>query len=122
MTDILVALLLLVGAFLCLSAALGVTRFPDVYSRMHAASKAGTLGVGVLFVAVAVQFSDIDITIRALVGIAFFILTAPISAHLLARAAYWAGVKPWSGTGVDHLAGRYKKDLHRLDGFPFDNQ
>ncbi|WP_342642902.1 monovalent cation/H(+) antiporter subunit G [Rhodoligotrophos ferricapiens] len=122
MIELLTAVLIFLGCFLCLSASVGILRFPDVYARMHAASKAGTLGIGFLFAAVAVHFSDVDITIRAVVGILFFVLTAPISAHLLARAAYWAGVKPWAGAGVDHLSGRYHKEMHRLDAYPFDKE
>ena len=122
MIEIITAILILIGAFLALSASLGLVRFPDLYARMHAASKAGTLGAGCLFAAAAVHFSDTEITIRAIVGIIFFVLTAPISAHLLARAAYWAGVKPHDQSGVDQLAGRYKKEMHRLEPYPFDKQ
>ncbi|WP_137390300.1 monovalent cation/H(+) antiporter subunit G [Rhodoligotrophos defluvii] len=113
---------IVLGSFLCLSAAVGILRFPDVYARMHAASKAGTLGLGFLFLASTVHFGNLEITIRAAVGVLFFVLTAPISAHLLARAAYWAGVKPWEGAGVDQLSGRYHKETHRLDGYPFEKR
>ncbi|WP_237154855.1 monovalent cation/H(+) antiporter subunit G [Oryzibacter oryziterrae] len=88
------ASLLLVGSIFALTGALGLIRFPDVYTRMHAASKAGTLGSGFCLAALAVHAPTLDVMPRALVAIAFFMLTAPISAHLLARAALLAGYMP----------------------------
>lgn len=122
MLDLISALLIVIGAFLCLSAAVGLVRFPDVYARMHAASKAGTLGIGCLFLSAIFHFSNFPIGVLCLLGIVFFVLTAPVSAHLLARAAYRIGVKSWSGAGVDHLAGRYDKVDHRLTGHPFEGE
>jgi multicomponent Na+:H+ antiporter subunit G len=58
---------------------------------MHAASKAGTLGSGFCLLAVAVHASSFDVATRAIAAVLFFLLTAPISAHLLARAALLAG-------------------------------
>jgi multicomponent Na+:H+ antiporter subunit G len=84
---------LLVGAAFALVGALGVIRFPDVYTRMHAASKAGTLGSGFCLIAVALAGSSVDVTTRAIAAVLFFVLTAPISAHLLARAALMAGYR-----------------------------
>ncbi|WP_181704310.1 monovalent cation/H(+) antiporter subunit G [Chthonobacter albigriseus] len=95
---VLTGILLLVGAGFALIGALGVLRFPDVYTRMHAASKAGTLGSGFCLLAVAVNETSFDVTTRALAGVIFFLLTAPVSAHLLARAAVLAGYVPL-GTG-----------------------
>ncbi len=100
--------LLIVASIFNLIAAIGLLKFPDVYTRMHAASKAGTLGSGLMLVAIAVHSGEATIASRALAGVAFFLLTAPISAHLLARAAYVAGIAPWSGTEIDHLKGHYK--------------
>lgn len=82
---------LLIGAAFGVVGALGVLRFPDVYTRTHAASKAGTLGSGFCLLAVALSADSIDVSTRALVGVVFFMLTAPVSAHLLARAAFRAG-------------------------------
>ncbi len=89
--DLLGAASLLVGAAFGVVGALGVLRFPDVYTRTHAASKAGTLGSGFCLLAVALGTESIDVATRAAVAIIFFMLTAPVSAHLLARAAFRAG-------------------------------
>ena len=102
--DLLVAALLLVGTLFALVAALGLVRLPDLYTRMHAASKAGTLGSGVLLVALAIADGTGGTASRALAGVVFFLLTAPISAHLLAKAAYGVGYKLWSGSVLDEMA------------------
>jgi multicomponent Na+:H+ antiporter subunit G len=85
--EIAIAFLLLSGALLALIAALGLFRLPDLYTRMHAASKAGTAGSGLLLLAVALQSGDAGTWLKCLAAIAFFFLTAPVSAHLLAKAA-----------------------------------
>ncbi|MCK3775479.1 monovalent cation/H(+) antiporter subunit G [Ensifer sesbaniae] len=100
---VLVAALLIVGAVFSLLAAIGILRFPDLYTRMHAASKAGTIGSGLLLLAAGVHSLDAAILIRALAGFFFFVLTAPISAHLLAKAAHQAGHKLTKLSVVDQL-------------------
>ncbi|WDZ78876.1 monovalent cation/H(+) antiporter subunit G [Ensifer adhaerens] len=100
---VLVAALLIVGAIFSLLAAVGILRFPDLYTRMHAASKAGTIGSGLLLLAAGVHSVDAAILIRALAGFFFFVLTAPISAHLLAKAAHQAGYKLTKLSVVDQL-------------------
>ncbi len=95
--------LMVVGAALMLLAAVGVVRMPDLYSRMQSATKASTLGVGCTMLAVAVDFTDLAITTRVVLIVAFVFLTAPISAQMLGRAAYHAGVPLWKGTTLDEL-------------------
>lgn len=111
----LTGVLCLVGAFFVLVAAIGVLRLNDLYMRMHAASKAGTLGSGVLLVALAFYSQDSSVVLRALAGVVFFLLTAPVSAHLLARAAYTIGYEPCDLTKEDALSnlegeGRVERD------------
>ncbi|QND49922.1 monovalent cation/H(+) antiporter subunit G [Rhizobium lusitanum] len=101
---LIVAFLLLAGALFALVAAIGIVRLPDLYSRMHAASKAGTVGSGLLLLAVGVHSQDLSILARALAGFLFFALTAPISAHLLARAAHKAGHRLTPPSVRDELA------------------
>jgi multicomponent Na+:H+ antiporter subunit G len=85
--EIVIAVLLLLGSFLTFVAALGLFRLPELFTRMHAASKAGTAGSGLLLLAVAMQSGEVDVWIKCLLAIVFFFLTAPVSAHLLAKAA-----------------------------------
>ncbi|BBE72083.1 monovalent cation/H(+) antiporter subunit G [Oharaeibacter diazotrophicus] len=87
----LAGLALLVGAGFALVGAIGVLRFPDALTRMHAASKAGALGSGFCLAAVALHGGAFDVATRAIAAIVFFLVTAPISAHLVARATLKAG-------------------------------
>ncbi|MDJ0782261.1 MAG: monovalent cation/H(+) antiporter subunit G [Desulfosarcinaceae bacterium] len=103
MTDLLLSVLLLLGGFFCLVAALGMLRLPDLLTRMHAATKAGTLGVGLLVLAAALYFAEIGMTLRALTVALFIFLTAPVAAHLIGRAAYHAGVPLSPKTKIDQL-------------------
>jgi multicomponent Na+:H+ antiporter subunit G len=76
------------GALFVALAAIGILRMPDLYARLHAASKAAALGVALLGFAVVLHFNDRSIGVRAIAfGLVLF-LTAPISAHLIARAAF----------------------------------
>ena len=101
-----VSFLMLAGAIFALTAAIGILRLPDLYTRMHAASKAGTVGAGLIFLAMGVHSGEIPTFIRALAGILFFMLTAPISAHLLARAAHQIGYPLYEKTVQDELQTR----------------
>ncbi|TWG99287.1 multicomponent Na+:H+ antiporter subunit G [Mesorhizobium sp. J18] len=96
--------LIIIGALFTLIASIGLLRLPDLYTRMHAASKAGTVGSGLMLVALAVYSDDLAITTRAIAGIVFFLLTAPISAHLLAKAAYAAGYRMWDKSVCDEMS------------------
>lgn len=96
-------LLLVAGGAFALVASIGLIRLPDVFTRMHAASKAGTVGSGLLLLAAGLHSGDLSTFSRALAGFIFFILTAPISAHLLARAAHKVGYRLHASTVVDHL-------------------
>jgi multicomponent Na+:H+ antiporter subunit G len=110
----LTALLLLIGAAFMLLAGIGIVRQPDLFTRMQAATKAATLGAICTLLAVAVYFSDLAITTRALLISLFIFLTAPVSAHLIARAAYFVGAPLWRGTVIDELQGQYDRRTHIL--------
>ncbi|QXM23808.1 monovalent cation/H(+) antiporter subunit G [Elioraea tepida] len=107
MTELAVALLVLAGAGFALVAAIGVWRLPDAMMRMHASSKAGTLGGSLLFIAVALGLGDLSAGVRAIAGIAFLLLTAPVASHLIGRATYLLGVPRHPSQTRDDLEGRY---------------
>lgn len=96
---------ILVGAFLSLVAALGVIRFPDIYTRNHAASKAATLGVLSILLGTFLYFyvRDGELHSRVLIGIVFIFLTSPVAGHLISRAAYNSGIKLWGESVQDDL-------------------
>ena len=95
--------LLLSGAAFTLLAAIGVFRLPDLYTRMHAASKAGAVGGGLVLLAVAVVSLDTSVALRAIIGAAFLLLTTPVSAHLLARVSHKVGAISTANMAVDEL-------------------
>lgn len=88
---------LVVGAVFTLLATIGVIRLPDLYTRMHAASKAGAVGGGLILLAVGITGFDAAVAIRSVIGVLFLLLTTPVGAHLLARASYAAGQMPVVG-------------------------
>lgn len=96
---------LLVGSALCLIAAIGVLRLPDFFMRLHAATKAGVAGAGLVLIGVAFAEPSMSMWVKVAVGIAFMLLTTPIAGHLLGRAGYVAGVPLWGGTSEDQLRG-----------------
>ena len=108
MRDGIVIVFALLGLFFVASAALGTLRFPDVWTRMHAITKAGTLGVGLTMVAAAIYFGhDLSFVTRATAVILFTLLTAPASAQMIGRAAYLAGAPLAPQMKLDHLAEHY---------------
>jgi multicomponent Na+:H+ antiporter subunit G len=99
----LAALLILVGSVFTLLAAIGILRLPDLFTRMHAASKAGPVGAGFILIAVALVSFDVAVILRALIGIFFLLLTTPVAAHLLARASSHSGYKPADSTVINAM-------------------
>ncbi len=93
--EVLAAVSLILGGALGFIAALGVLRMPDVYIRMHASTKAGTLGVLLILLALILTAGDGGLIGKSIAVFAFVLLTAPIGAHLIGRAAYRAGLEPW---------------------------
>jgi multicomponent Na+:H+ antiporter subunit G len=118
MSDLLASMAVILGVTLALLSAVGIVRMPDVYTRLQVATKASSLGVGLLMLGVAVHFGDLGVTVRALLVVAFIFLTAPVSAHLIGRAAYIAGVPLAPGTSPDELAGEYDGRSGRLASPP----
>ena len=79
MSEYIVMGLLLLGSFLVLVAGIGVLRMPDLFLRMSATAKAGTLGTGLMVLAAAIYFNEFAIYTRAFALIVFLISTAPVS-------------------------------------------
>ncbi len=107
------AFLILIGSLISVISAIGVLRFPDVYSRAHAGTKSSTLAVLLTLVGAFLYFWLVQgfISVRLLLGIAFVFLTAPVSGHLIIRASYRAKVKMADITVEDEL----KEVLHKED-------
>lgn len=103
--ELLTAATLLAGTFFTVVACVGLLRLPDVFCRMHAAGKAGTLGVCLVIVAAMLRFVEADWSVvwRGTLAIWFQLLTTPAATHLLARASYLSQYPRSERTAVDEL-------------------
>lgn len=105
MRTVVAAFLILNGVNLALVAGVGLHRFPDVFARMHAATKPATLGLVLILLGTAARLDNGGDVAKVLLVLVLQFLTAPLSAHMLGRAAYRAGTELSPGTVVDELAG-----------------
>lgn len=104
--DLAGTLLLLAGALLAVSAGIGLLRFPDVLSRMHAVAKPQALGLILVLTGTALRLRTFgDLTTLVLVA-AFQLLTVPVAAAMVGRASYRAGEVAVSTLAEDSLAAR----------------
>ncbi len=103
--EVLVSLLLITGGLLSFLGSIGILRFPDVYGRLHAATKSATLGVIGILTGTFLYFLVMhDIFVgKVLLGIIFVFLTAPVGAFMISRAAYLTGVPLSKLTDQDDL-------------------
>ncbi len=95
MVTVIAAILVLLGGVFTAVAGIGILRLPDVYMRMHAATKVGTLGSGLILVGVGLHFADPGVVLRCVLIFVFLMLTSPIGAHMIGRAALRIGIVPW---------------------------
>jgi multicomponent Na+:H+ antiporter subunit G len=118
MSEVFISIVLLIGGFFMLIGGIGVVRMPDVYMRMSATTKASTMGVGFLLAGAALLFNDFAITVRAVLTVVFVVMTAPVAAQMIGRAAYFDGVPLWEHTRIDEIRGQYDPDTHDLGHEP----
>jgi len=116
-TEWIAAVLLVAGSIFMFLSALGTLRFPDIFTRMHAATKASSFGVGLMLSACVIYFSDGWTVVQALLIIIFIFLTAPVAAHMIGRVAYLLKVPLWKNTVVDELKDQYDLKSHTLKSF-----
>ncbi|NJE42296.1 monovalent cation/H(+) antiporter subunit G [Thermococcus sp. GR6] len=111
--------LVLLGTFFYFLSALGLIRMPDVYNRMQTSTKSATLGslgviVGVGIWALGTDFGSAAWLTKTIIIAVFLLLTNPISAHALIRAAYKSGIPLWEGSIIDkyreHLEAKAKDE------------
>ena len=95
--------LMLTGTLLAVLAGVGLHRFPDVFARMHAATKPATLGLVLVLAGAALQVDRPGSIAKLLLVVAFQFVTAPVGAHMIGRAAYRAGTELSPDTSIDEL-------------------
>lgn len=93
-----------IGVVFLLIAGIGIIRLPDFYIRMSAITKAGTMGVGFIVLGISIHFNDLSIAGKSFVIISFMLLTSPVAAHIISRAAYKQNVPFWKNNLFDQLA------------------
>jgi multicomponent Na+:H+ antiporter subunit G len=103
-TEVVVVAAIAAGIFFMFVASVGVLRLSDFYLRIHAPTKAATLGLMFLLVAAVVSLREAEAFTKALLAVAFLAATAPVGAHILARAAYRNGIPPSQDTALDEYA------------------
>ena len=103
MSAMIASALMIIGGVFCLVAAVGMLRLPDTLIRMHAATKAGTLGAGCILAAGAVVAGELSTTLKTIAAIVFLLHTAPVAAHLIGRAVYRRGMDLYEKTWVNEL-------------------
>nr|WP_243847150.1 monovalent cation/H(+) antiporter subunit G [Thalassobacillus devorans] len=115
--DLFIILSLLIGTFFIFSSSVGILRFPDVYTRLHAVTKGATLGVaGIMIGAFLFLFIEHGIISGKLIlGTIFVFMTAPVSGHMISRAGYHNGVKLWDKSVRDDYADVVKEKRKSID-------
>ena len=103
--EVVASVLLLLGVALALVAGIGLVRFPDLFSRMHAATKPATLGMLLVVAGGVLLMDDPSDDAKLLLVAAFQLLTAPVAAHMIGRAGYSAGTGAIDELVVDELEG-----------------
>ncbi|MDP5272756.1 monovalent cation/H(+) antiporter subunit G [Chengkuizengella axinellae] len=107
---------MLLGALFNLLGAIGLLRLPDVYTRSHASTKSVTLGVICILLSAFMYFwmTEGHLSARLLLGIVFVFLTAPVSGHMIVRAAYRTKVPLWDKSIQDDLKERLNEKDYNL--------
>jgi multicomponent Na+:H+ antiporter subunit G len=108
------------GVMLCVTAGIGLLRFPDTLTRANAGTKAAGLGVATVLLGVAFTVNTPEAWWKMLLAIGIQFATAPVAGHVIGRAAYRAGAPLWSGTWADELAGFQERRTGSRDGTPED--
>lgn len=87
MLDIIISILVFIGAFFILVAAIGIIRLPDLMTRIHAATKATSFGLLLILFGIGLYFGSFVIIVKTILLVCFIYLTAPLAASVVARTA-----------------------------------
>ncbi len=99
--DLSSALCLLLGSFLCLSGGVGIIRFPDFYTRMHAVGVTDTLGAGMILIGLMLQNPEGLVVLKLLLILVMTVFISPVASHALAKAAFRNKLVPLSDRNVN---------------------
>ena len=93
-TSVISAMCLLLGSFLCISGGIGILRFPDFYTRMHAVGVTDTLAAGLILIGLMFQLPELIVVIKLLMILLLTLFINPTASHALAKAAVINGLLP----------------------------
>lgn len=122
-SELIVCAFLLGGGVFVLLGSFGLLRLPDFYTRLHAPTKATTLGLAGLLIASMIHFSLAEqrLSVHELLITLFLLITAPVSAHMLAKTALHHRVRMLHGTKGEALAQQARKRVPpQVDAKPLD--
>ena len=88
------SLFLLIGSFLCISGGIGILKFPDFYSRMHAVGVTETLATAMILIGLMLQIPDALVVIKLMLILLLTLFISPTASHALAKAAMQNNLKP----------------------------
>lgn len=94
-TDLISVLLLLAGTVFFVAGTVGLLRFPDVFTRIHALTKADNVGLGLIVFALVLQAASVWIALKLVLIWVLILLASSTTGHLVARAALRIGIRPW---------------------------
>lgn len=115
MTDILAVIFMIAGVIFLFAAVFGLLRFADPLQRIHATTKSGTVGAGLILVGVMIHMGSGQVIFVGIATVVFLMLTIPIAGHLLGRAAYVSGARLEGLHGEDALKGVLDRSPITLD-------
>jgi multicomponent Na+:H+ antiporter subunit G len=116
MAEFFVFFFLIIGTIFIFIGSLGLLKMPDVYLRMSASTIAGTFGVASMLIAAAIHFFSLGVTLHIIGVIVFLILTVPIGAHMMGRAATIISLPKWEKMVYDDAEGKYNEEKNVFEG------
>jgi len=100
------ALCLFLGSFLCLSGGVGIIRFPDFYTRIHAAGVSDTLAASMILIGLMLQNPEVIVILKLLMILLMTLFISPTASHSIAKAAMNSGLQPLLDTEASKDGGK----------------
>ncbi len=116
--EIVASVAILAGSTVVAIAGIGLVRLPDPLMRMHATTKAGVVGSGLVMIGIALSLGTFGAIMTGLLGLFFLLATSPLASHALGRAAYASGAPVSPSTAVDALAGVLPRPDREIGALP----
>ncbi len=107
--ELLSGISLLIGSLLCIAGGIGLLRFPDFYTRMHAAGVTDTLATTMIIIGLVLLNPGALVVMKLITILLLILLTSPTAGHALAKAAYRSGLKPFIKNHKNHQESKSSK-------------